>query len=534
MRYPRIKLSQVRGRRLIAEYPADPEAGSFIDMDRTADTIRVRVDRFSTIPFYYTVHQGRLYGASKFDLLLEELPGDYPRRLDRVAAVQFLRTNSMIGERTLLEGVVRVPYGCELRWRDGRASVRRYWQLPPEADHALTERQAMDRLHDAFAVTMKAVRDGRERLGMHLSAGMDSRQLLGGLLDAGVRPVVFTYGLSHMPEYQLARKLAAQFGLKHEVDPWPAKTRFLENADKHFQLTDGMQALFHGHGVNIHARQAERVDTVFCGHFLDLFIQAHLYQPAFERGGNPAHLRGRLYEVFDGGPCSIMRGDSIEPRMIVDDLQGAFRASMEKEIDRLDGLEPEKAYDATYLLHHGIRRLLPQAQSAAHEVDFRLPGLHRDWFEAAWSIPGRLRRYRQLQLKLLRDCYPATVARVPLMKDNRYVIYGGRSRIRRNLDRARRLAQRVGWRRCDYDYYGPGLETIVRTALWPSMRKRILQPSVLEAGVIRPDYLFEMDRAIARGVEVPVGLIGALYSLSRFIETFVERTAGANPQRRAA
>ena len=131
MIYPDIKLSEVGTRTVVADHADDPDRGAFIEIDKSPDQVRVRIDRFSQVILYYAVHQDRLYGATTFAGLCAELPGDFPRRLHDEAAIQFVRANSMIGDKTLMRGVKRLSPGGVLRFdrRTGRHEVDQWWRL---------------------------------------------------------------------------------------------------------------------------------------------------------------------------------------------------------------------------------------------------------------------------------------------------------------------------------------------------------------------------------------------------------------------
>ena len=517
MIYPDVALTGGHNYFFYAEFPDDPEKGSFLDVSENADAVSIRVDRFSTIPFYYLVIGCRLYGATHLSRLLESLPVGVHLTLDAVAAIQLVRTNTMFGERTLFAEVRRIPYGHRLDFdrSSGHLTLTPYWQLP-QGFSTCSGPELVGRLREAFLAALADHLANVDRVGMHLSGGMDSRQILAACLRLGRAPVCFTYGLPGTLDVVVAGKLAAHFGFDHRIFPWANLNGFRDQSEVQFALTDGMQSLFDGHGLDVYPQEAKIVERTLYGHFLDFFLQGHTYDPHFdtERG---AFTFARLYACFDGGPCSIMRGEALEPFMLRPAWRGVFQDSVSREIDKFDGYAPEKRYDALYLVHHGLRRLLPQVQAGAHALDFRLPGLHRDFFELAWSVPGPLRRDRGLQRQLIESLFPAAL-NTPMVFDNLGLRYMSSSRIRRVTAKLwDQWSENFSARKPLRDYYGKELRTLAETSLYTWMRAEILQarPAL---SVLFEERFIDLALPPSRlNPDLGLTFYGALFTLARFL-----------------
>ncbi|MFC1497528.1 asparagine synthase-related protein [Verrucomicrobiota bacterium] len=520
MIYPIINLKKVEKLFTYYEYPLDPEKGIFIEIEKNDVEVRVKVDRFAAIPFYYAVFENTFYGATKLDLLLHDMPEHFRRKLNIRAAIQFLRTNTMIAEETLMEEIRRIPYGSELVFnkKNGRLHLRRYWRLPGES-RRYSEKDALHALHDSFDAAVKDSTQETERVGMHLSGGMDSRQIMGALLENNVEVKAFTYGVPENLDVVIAGRLVKSMGLEHYMIEHKGVFSFKDNFEKQIMLTDGMQALFHGHGLEVHEVEKQYVDTVVYGHFIDLFSQAHQYNPLFEHDQGQ-QTKESLYQLFNGGACSIMRVDEKEDGMFARDYVGLFKESICQEIDKLDYMDAEKKYDALYFIHHGFRRLLPQALSGAQFLDFRLPGLHRDFFEVQWGIPGRLKKHRRLQRKLISRFYP-DVSEVHLVRNNTQLEYCGSNILKKVICLTQEYLRKEGLITPLYNYYGAEMRRLANGQLYQWMKSEIQDGPLRGSSFLKETYMRRLFSDDMFQQDVSVHHYGALMMLSAFMRNFL-------------
>ncbi len=522
MKYPITTLEDNKDNTFIyAEYPQAIEMGSFIQIKENTKKIEVKVDKFSTIPFYYIVIEKKLYGSTKLNLLLEKLPKSFKKKLNIEAAIEFLRTNTMIADKTFIEGIKRVSFGHMLLFdkTSGNYQEKEYWKLPGDISYQ-SKKNILTELENSFLNTIRLESEGSEKLGMHLSGGMDSRNIMGALLKLNTPFTTYTYGVKENLDVQVAKLLSEKLLLDSRFIEWDGVSSFKKNADLHFSLTDGMQSLIHGHGIEVHEIESKEVDRILYGHFLDFFIQGHIYNKEFE-GKKTDRTDELLYQLFNGGPCSIMKGDGVENEMFTKEYHGMFRNSIENEIRKLDYMIPEKRYDALYFIHHGLRRLMPQVQSGAQYLDFRLPGLKEDYFNIAWAVPGKYRKDRKLQEELLRRLH-AGMMELPIVKDNKRLSYMGNKKSTRLLSMTKNRIQNSRFKFLfnEYNYYGEGIQKLAEIQLFNFMKKEILSAKLERFGFIKEEYiqsLFKTNKFIAG-----VSFYSTFYTLSKFINKYMD------------
>lgn len=158
-------------------------------------------------------------------------------RVDEDAVAEFIALDFVGGDRTLVEGVRVVPPATAITL-DG---ARSYW---PAA-----ERWA--RVRDAYAHTESALlqtlgeRIGEGRVGLALTAGLDSSVGAAALAEVGATPLAFTWGSAEWPDARGAAATAARFGFGHQVLGVRALADedCLPALDRDARWTDGMTAL---------------------------------------------------------------------------------------------------------------------------------------------------------------------------------------------------------------------------------------------------------------------------------------------------
>lgn len=233
-------------------------------------------DRFSSRPLFYYHDEERVIFGSQLRALLKA--PHVPRVLDVQAVQEFLTFERILGDRTYFRDVKVLPPATILRVRGGKVSYERYWamQYRPTVGDADSFGEALaSTLHRA--VSRRA--GGPHRLGLLLSAGLDSRSILAALEDP---PMTFTVGSMRNKEVQIAAAAAAVRGCDH---------RYLERNADHYgrileeavDIGDGMHAFFHAHFLGLLPGIKREADVVLHGHGLDYTFQGMYLPPRMLR-----------------------------------------------------------------------------------------------------------------------------------------------------------------------------------------------------------------------------------------------------------
>ena len=204
--------------------------------DRARRTLLVARDRAGIKPVYYAERGGRLFFGSEIKSLL--VAGAADRSIDLPALDHYLTFLYTPRDGSIFTGVHKLPPGHFLRWRDGHADVKRYWDLPAPETFTGSDAEAADRLHDVLRDAVRSHLISDVPLGAFLSGGIDSSLVVGLMAEVSDRPVqTFSIGFDEpqFDELDHARKVATYFKTDHhEFVVRPDALAILDRLIQHF------------------------------------------------------------------------------------------------------------------------------------------------------------------------------------------------------------------------------------------------------------------------------------------------------------
>jgi asparagine synthase (glutamine-hydrolysing) len=183
--------------------------------DRQTGELVAARDQIGVKPLYYLAADGLFVATSEMRTMLGH-PAIRPR-LDLAGVVEYLAFGHTSGERTLIEGVRKLPPGHALRVHRGKLEEIEYWDaLPPEDRDGFTatEERLLELLDEAVAAAL--VSD--VPISLMLSGGLDSSSVA-TLAARHIDPSELTaysvsFGLD-TDESSAAAHLAKDLGMRH-------------------------------------------------------------------------------------------------------------------------------------------------------------------------------------------------------------------------------------------------------------------------------------------------------------------------------
>ncbi len=386
-------------------------------------------DRFGIKPLYYAQSEGRLTFASE----TRAFDGDglSGRETDPEALTRYFQTGSVPEPLSMNRAVRMLEAGHSLRWKNGEAQIRRWWQVafPPGEDMTTSQ---------AAALARKALLDTVEHhfisdvpVGIFLSGGVDSTALLALAHATGRRNIqTFSIGVDDAArdESSLAQRTAQHFGTCHHELKLTAEkaremfTRFLEVVDQ--PTIDGFNTfivagLARENGMKV-VLSGVGGDELFAGY--PSFVKIPLLQRLATLLGPFRGLAGLGLTKLRSKPQLVRLGAALQDggglEQIYDAFRGVFSSTDARRLAQhftrqhpklatrgqecIDIAPIANTISALELRRYMLNQLLRDSDvmSMAHGLELRVPLVDSGLFDSIAAIPAALRLRQGKQLFL--------------------------------------------------------------------------------------------------------------------------------------
>lgn len=191
---------------------------AFAIWDKNEQELFIARDRFGVKPLYY-VHNddGDLYFASEIKGLLAA--DAIKPEINFNALPDQFANHGTTGDETLFCGVKRLLPGHTLTWKDGRITIREFWDLSFEPKHDVrTDAEYVEEWRDMFRKSVELRLMADVPLGMFLSGGIDSSAIAGvmsEMVDEQIKTFSVGFAEREANELDYARIVADRFGTDH-------------------------------------------------------------------------------------------------------------------------------------------------------------------------------------------------------------------------------------------------------------------------------------------------------------------------------
>jgi asparagine synthase (glutamine-hydrolysing) len=313
-------------------------------------------DRYGVDRIYWHETTDALFFASEAKALLRILPN--LRDFDPEGVAQFLAFRCTLGSRTLFRGISILPGGSLWSFEVGNCRKERYFSPQVwEAQSPLSGEAFELDFQDKFKRVLRRYFESECRIGVSLTAGLDSRMIMAFLPETQPKPICYTFAGPKQDtlDARLARQVASVCGLNHEI--LRLGSDFFANFTAHLEqtvyVTDGCLGALGAHEIYLN-RQARQLSAV------------------------------RLTGVFGGEllrGVSMFKSLAISPRLVNPGLRRPLISQISQSIR--DGEHP-----VTFTVFREIpqRRFATPAASRSQLI-FRTPYLDNDIVALAYRMP---------------------------------------------------------------------------------------------------------------------------------------------------
>lgn len=379
--------------------------------DERQGTVVVENDPFGLYPVYYCRDpEGNLLVASELKCLAPHLPAE----VDREAVLEILRFGSVISDRTVIQGIRRLPPNHRLHFARGELTVRRLRQCVFTRDR-LPDAQKREALRDAFEGHLRRF-SGLGTVSASLSGGMDSRIAVAAARRVGLEVQAFSMGEPGSLECQVAARFARSQGIPCQIHQFDGRdfSRWFEQA---ILLTEGRCPPGHMHFM----------DGMLTGHFPRQPMLHGLIGDAVMGGDLDMEVEGRLSPVqWREKALALMRSFVYWPpgslnRTLAPALFSSFGETRQRVADHLmRRIDFTGGYSDLLWFRYHFRVFGFTIPCLTSQIlpwtDPIVPYLDADVFRLCAGFDRREMADRQLQLRWALENYPE-IAVVERVKD---------------------------------------------------------------------------------------------------------------------
>ena len=212
-------------------------------IDRNRRTAILFNDRFGMHRIYYHQSKDGFYFAAEAKAILAVRPET--RRMDPRGVGEFVACGCTLEGRSLFEDVHVLPGGSRWVFRNGSLVEKQTYFEPQEWENQepLEAGPYYRELRDVFSRNLPRYFEGRERIGMSLTGGLDTRMIMAWQKARSGSLPCYTFGgtLRECQDVISAQKVARMGGQPHEVIRVGKEflAEFPRYAERSVFLTDG-------------------------------------------------------------------------------------------------------------------------------------------------------------------------------------------------------------------------------------------------------------------------------------------------------
>lgn len=221
-------------------------------------------DRYGVERIYWHEADGEFYFASEAKALLRILPE--LRTFADEGVVDFLTYGCTLEGRTLFRGINTLPGGSLWSFADGKCHKRKYFSPEAwEAQPVLSAEPFESSFQETFKRVLPRYFESESRIGISLTAGLDTRMIMACRPETMQKPVCYTFsgqeGLTL--DDRLAARVAEKCGLEHRLLRISSDffSDFSAHADRTVFVTDGCFGITGAHEIYLN-KQARQLAAV--------------------------------------------------------------------------------------------------------------------------------------------------------------------------------------------------------------------------------------------------------------------------------
>jgi asparagine synthase (glutamine-hydrolysing) len=256
-------------------------------------------DRYGLQRLYYHQSKDAFYFAAEAKAILKVRPE--LRRTDPRGVGEFVVCGCVLENRTLFPGIYVLPPGSAWVFRDGGLEAKSSYFEPKEWEQqeALKPEEYYGQLRSAFVSSLARYFNGRERIGVSLTGGLDTRIIMAWRKAEPNSLPCYTFGSTYRDneDVKLARRVAKICEQPHQVITTGQEflSRFAHYAERSIFLTDVCVDLSRSPDLYVNERAREIAPVRIVGTYgSEILLQAVMFKATEPAAGVFTALRDQI------------------------------------------------------------------------------------------------------------------------------------------------------------------------------------------------------------------------------------------------
>ena len=472
--------------------------------DRGADRVIVANDRYGFYPLFYSVNQEMFAFASETKGVLKS--SITPPVINKTAIPEFFTFSFVLGNKTFFRNIKSMlPANMLVYDRlKNRLHARNYWDFTSRHDAHTREYKPLKTYLNEFKKLMKKAVERRvqdkERIGVFLSGGLDSRVVAAFASETDKDIVTFTFGVRSCLQRKIAEEVSRRLGVKnifYEIPP----DFVADYAEKIVYRGDGLIRIRDCHFIALLEKVRRKVDTVLLGTFGPLFGWDR-----WEHASRLLTLRNKA-EVINYLLRSYTTVLPLEEHRVAftdifyDEVTNKVAENFRRTVDQIGFDSALDMADYWTYRNHQQKYTFLAFQFMNWYLETRHPFLDKDLVDFfAFALPPKLRIDKMFLQKAVNYCFPS-LSNIPLEHDGvppdshsmRFLLGDVEHFLKR---KSRRIIERLSHGKysfikpLDYRQYSSWLRTGSRAYVL----RILLNPKTLGRGYFKRDFIERIVR----------------------------------------
>jgi len=334
-------------------------------------------DRFGLQRLYYYEAQDAFYFAAEAKAILKVRPE--LRKIDPRGLGEFVVCGCVLENRTLFPGIQVLPPGSAWVFRDGKLERKSFYFQPREweEEEPLQPETYYATLRDVFVRNLPRYFNGKERVGVSLTGGLDTRIIMAWRKASPNSLPCYTFGSMYRDnqDVKLARRVAKICGQQHQVITTGEEflSQFAHYAERSIYITDACVDLSRSPDLYVNEKVRAIAPVRIVGTY-----------------GSEMLLHSVMFKAEE--PAAGLFSREVDPQIRV--AKNTYDAS--RQVHPMTFV----AFRQSPWHHYGVLGL------EETQVAVRSPYLDNDLVKTIYKAPGSIAANGQARLRLIREGNP--------------------------------------------------------------------------------------------------------------------------------